>query len=261
MKKKLITLIQNLKKLAPIAVAYSGGLDSRFLCYTAITNNIDVLAVHVKGPHISESETIYAGNWAQKNNLPYLEIDGNPLMSEEVALNSRQRCYYCKKSIFSAIKNVLIINNGQNRLLCDGGNADDLKTFRPGKKAALEACVRSPLEDLTKSEIKKLAELTGLDNSIQKARPCLLTRLNYGIKIEESLLKQIAKCEDEIMNFLANSNLANIDFRLRMLPEPVLHVTELSSYVEKKLKVILQNNKFIDCPITRLPDLSGYFDK
>lgn len=261
MKDKLSILIHNLKELSPMAVAFSGGLDSRFLCYMAIKNNIDILAIHVKGPHISESEDLYAKDWAQKNKLPYLEIYTNPLLIADVAANTHQRCYYCKQNIFSEIKNALAKNNESYRILCDGGNADDLKKFRPGKKAVLEASISSPLEDLSKSEIRTLAELTGMDNPGQKARPCLLTRLNYDMKVEENLLKQISKCEEEIFIFLAENNFANIDFRLRMIPDPILHITELPKDIEKKIKNILEDNNFKNCPVITLHDLSGYFDK
>ena len=90
-----------LRGLPPLAVAFSGGLDSRFLCHAARLCGCDVLALHARGPHIPPEESAQAAQWARENSLPLLLVDFDPLALPEVAANSRERCYGCKKGLIT----------------------------------------------------------------------------------------------------------------------------------------------------------------
>ena len=124
-----------LRGLPPLAVAFSGGLDSRFLCHAARLCGCDVLALHARGPHIPPEESAQAAQWARENSLPLLLVDFDPLALPEVAANSRERCYGCKKGLITTLRMALRETEGERdesrRLLCDGSNADDLRALRP----------------------------------------------------------------------------------------------------------------------------------
>ncbi|MDE5832101.1 MAG: PP-loop family protein, partial [Desulfovibrio sp.] len=112
-----------------IIVAFSGGLDSRFLCHAAALTGGNVLAIHARGPHISPRDSAYAEAWAKKSGAAYKAIRLDPLDLPEVAVNGRSRCYQCKKKLMASLAEAA---RGWNGILCDGGNADDLKEYRPG---------------------------------------------------------------------------------------------------------------------------------
>lgn len=147
-------------------MAFSGGLDSRFLCHAARLCGCDVLALHAAGPHGTQEESRAALQWAQERSLPLVLLNFNPLLLPEVAINSRERCYACKRALIAAMRAALAQRGETARLLCDGSNADDLNAFRPGLRALAEFGVRSPLAEagLSKAEIRTLAGLTDLDN-------------------------------------------------------------------------------------------------
>lgn len=247
-----------------MAIALSGGIDSRFLCHAATLCSSKFIAVHVSGPHIAQDESNFARLWAYSHKLKYLDIHFNPIELPDINNNSPRRCYACKKALLSAIVSSLAQKGLHPDTICDGGNRDDYYSYRPGIRAVAEFGVKSPLAlaSLGKREIYGLAEKTGLDFPRQKARPCMLTRLAYGMKPLAEILRQIAQAESAIQNFLDSENLdAEPDFRLRLAPEPVLHVNMDVSALAAKLKVILATHGFPLCKIETLEKLSGYFDQ
>ena len=100
-------LARVLGALPNMAVAYSGGLDSRFLCHAALLCGCNVLAVHVFGPHIPPQESAGAKVWAQQRGLPLRTAGFDPLALPEVATNSSQRCYGCKTGLVSLLRGEL----------------------------------------------------------------------------------------------------------------------------------------------------------
>jgi uncharacterized protein len=186
--------------MPPLMVAFSGGIDSRFLCHAALLSGCDVLAVHARGPHIPAGESAHALAWAEERGLPLLVVDFDPLSLPEVVTNSRQRCYACKTGLLAAIGKALARAGQQGRVLCDGSNADDLVAYRPGLRALQEADVMSPLAEsgMDKAAIRAAARATGLDDPDQRARPCLLTRLAYGLKPDADVLARLAAAEEAL---------------------------------------------------------------
>lgn len=258
-----IALKNFLRSSGPLAIAYSGGLDSRFLCLAALRESVDVLAIHAVGPHIAPRENEYALEWAAKNSLPCMEINVNPLDETDVANNGRNRCYACKTALFSTLKSKLAGIGKENRLICDGGNADDLKEYRPGLTAVKEAGVISPLAraGMGKALIRECAAGIGMDNPLQKARPCLLTRLAYGIAPARETLLRIACAENDIEEFLEEKGLGERDFRLRLLPRPELHMDMECGNLKAPLGEILKKYGFFPAAIRQMSPLSGFFDK
>ncbi|MFT4300607.1 MAG: PP-loop family protein [Desulfovibrio sp.] len=193
-------LTRILRDLPPLVVALSGGIDSRFLCHAAQLCGCDVLAVHARGPHITAGESAGALSWAERRGLPLLVVDFNPLSLPEVSNNSQERCYACKAGLLAAIGAALAQAGQLGRVLCDGSNADDLNAFRPGLRALKEAGVVSPLAQagMSKATIRNAARATGLDDPGQRARPCLLTRLAYGLEPQKETLARLAAAEEEL---------------------------------------------------------------
>ena len=245
--------------LPRIAVAYSGGLDSRFLCHAALLCGCEVLAVHVFGPHIPPQESAGATAWAQQRGLPLLTARFDPLTLPEVENNSPQRCYGCKTGLVNLLRGELaaIAEQGPGSVLCDGTNADDLQAYRPGLRALEEGRVRSPLAEagLAKTAIREAARATGLDRPDQRARPCLLTRMAYGMRPDAATLKRLAAAEDE----LAEAGTLG-DFRLRLMPEPVLQAENMPDPLRPQVQNILQNHGFWPCKMEIGGSISGFYD-
>jgi len=284
--------------LPRIAVAYSGGLDSRFLCHAALLCGCDVLAVHVFGPHIPPQESAGATAWAQQRGLPLLTARFDPLALPEVENNSPQRCYGCKTGLVSLLRGKLaaIAEDGQGRVLCDGTNADDLQAYRPGLRALEEGRVRSPLAEaeLAKAAIREAARATGLDRPDQRARPCLLTRMAYGMRSDAATLARLAAAEDDLalvggapmqptanhtgyIGHLGHADHADHadhasrvdhteqacllgDFRLRLTPEPVLQTEKMPDPLRPQVQNILQNHGFWPCKMEIGGSISGFYD-
>ena len=240
----------------PLAVAFSGGLDSRFLCFALRRAGCDVLALHATGPHVPQAESAAARCWARAQGLPLLEVRHDPLSLPEVAVNSRERCYACKRALMRRLRDALAAAGGC-RILCDGSNADDLTAFRPGQRAVREAGVLSPLAlaGLHKQELRDLGASWGLDDPQQAARPCLLTRLAYGMSPEPALLARLAAAEADLA---ALPGLG--DFRLRLTPEPVLQAAVLPDGLRPQVMQVLDAHGFGGAGMVE-GTVSGFFDR
>ena len=268
MSEKLELLKQALRICAPdghFALAFSGGLDSRFLAHCAKIFSYAVHLLHISGPHVSAHESIHARHWAQANGFLFTQVHMDPLSAPLVAAGDKRRCYGCKHALFSK----LLQETGHP--LCDGSNASDGNAYRPGAQAARELGVLSPLaiSGLDKNDIHRLAEQTGLDDPWQKARPCLLTRLPYGTQPNAVVLRSLDLGESAIRKCLEQARLPDVDFRLRLTSPDTLELHVLSA--DKPIFALLAWNELItaiakespDLPAPRLvflQTLSGYYD-
>lgn len=257
-----------LSGLPRLAVALSGGLDSRFLCHMALASGCDVIALHGEGPHVPEEESAAAREWARARGLRLLTFVHDPLALPEVAANSRERCYACKRALIAGMRAALAAAGETGRALCDGGNADDQRAFRPGLRAVAEARVRSPLAEagLTKAAIRELARATGLERHDQAARPCLLTRLAYGMRPDAALLARLAAAEAALAALDAADRGARGpeggfgDFRLRLAPGPVLQCVRLPERLAASAGAILAEQGFAPFSVHTGGAVSGFFD-
>ena len=157
-------LEKRLKELGKIAVAFSGGIDSSFLLFSAnkVLGKENVLAIIGNRQMIPRKDYKEAIEFLKENDFNYREIPVDCLEVLEFRENHKDRCYYCKKSIMTKVKQVAR-ENGFN-IVCDGKNVDDTKGYRPGQKATKELGIVSPLEEcgFAKKDIRENAKNLGI---------------------------------------------------------------------------------------------------
>jgi len=194
--KKYHTLRGILDDLQSAVIAFSGGVDSTFLLRVAkdmLTENI--IAVTFRSEIIPQTEIEEAQSLASEFGVKHIIINSAILHHKPFIANDKQRCYYCKKFLFSELSDIAKKNNLKH--IIEGSNADDAHDYRPGSKVLKEMNILSPLAmaGLTKEEIRKLSRKMGLPTWNKPALACLATRIPYGIPISKDKIKRIAECE------------------------------------------------------------------
>lgn len=185
-----------LRSLGSVLVAFSGGVDSSLLLKVAVEVLGDkVLAVIASSPTYHRHDLLEARKLARKLKVRFMVIESDEFQSEEFKKNTLLRCYYCKLSLFSRLKE--IAHQQQLAQVVEGSNLDDELDFRPGKKAIEELGIRSPLKEagLRKKEIRQLAKILGLPNWNKPSMACLASRIPFNQPIEIDLLQRIAQGE------------------------------------------------------------------
>ena len=196
--------LQKLKKILldmkRIVVAYSGGVDSTFLLYMAKStlSRKNVLAVTALSESYPEAEKEKACEIAKSISVDHIIIKSEELSNENFRKNPIDRCYYCKKELFSKLNS--IAKNGGYNFVVDGSTLDDLKDLRYGTKAAKEENVRSPLQEakLNKEKIRGLSKKMGVETWDKPSFACLASRFAYGQEITAAKLKSIEQAEEFI---------------------------------------------------------------
>ena len=191
------------------AIAFSGGVDSSYLLYAALRFGADVTAYFVKTQFQPAFELADARRLAALLGARLRVIELDALADETVRSNPPDRCYHCKKRIFSAIAEAA--GEDGYSLLLDGTNADDSAAERPGMRALTELSVRSPLREcgLTKARIRALSKAAGLFTWDKPAYACLATRVAAGEPLTEEKLARTERAEDFLFS------LGFSDFRVR----------------------------------------------
>jgi len=194
---KLDRLKEILSNTGGCAVACSGGVDSSFLL--AVAREVlgrKCIAVIAGGPIYPAQESAEARRFAAGIGVKALTIESDVLSLASFRENPPDRCYWCKKYLFSKVKEVALAEGFET--VADGTNADDLKDYRPGLRALTELGILSPLKEagLTKSEIRAIAgSKYQLPEADKPAMACLASRVPYGSPITVEKLEQIAGVE------------------------------------------------------------------
>ena len=204
---KLEILKNDIKKLGNLAIAFSGGVDSSLLLKVAADMlGENALALTVKSPYMSLREIDEAIEFTRTYGIRHeiLELDA----PEAVKNNPQDRCYVCKKAVFTRLIELAKHLGFTN--VADGTNKDDLSEYRPGLKAKEELGVLSPLLNLSKFEIRELSRELNLATAEKPSYACLLTRLPHEKEISIDELNLVEAAE----NLLIKSGYANVRARL-----------------------------------------------
>ncbi|MFA4843015.1 MAG: ATP-dependent sacrificial sulfur transferase LarE [Candidatus Omnitrophota bacterium] len=196
---KLRKLQSILKNMGSVLIAYSGGVDSTFLLKVAqdcLGEN--VLAVTADSPTYPKEELNSAIMLAKEIGARHKIIATLETKNINFILNPPNRCYFCKKELFSKLWG--IAKEFKLNFICDATNVSDESDFRPGARARKELKVRSPLEEagLTKAEIRSFSKKLKLKTWDKPALACLASRIPYGIKIRPKVLQRVALAEAQI---------------------------------------------------------------
>ncbi len=204
-------LLDYMRALSRVVVAYSGGVDSAFLLRAAIdaVTAENVLAVIGNSASYPSREFTEAVKLAEELGVEYQVLKTEEMDDKRYAANPNNRCYFCKHELFSQILAVAAAN-GYTAVL-DGNNADDIGDWRPGQQAARELGVRSPLIEvgMTKAEVRELSKKYNLPTWNKPASACLASRIPYNTTITPEKLSMVERAE----NFLRD--LGFIQVRVR----------------------------------------------
>ncbi len=186
-----------ISKAGSAVVAFSGGVDSTFLlkvCRDVLKKN--VLAVTARSETLPVRELEAARELAEKMMAEHIVIDTEELKLPGFSDNPPNRCYMCKTELFSKVRRIADKRN-INRVF-DGCNADDASDFRPGRIAACEMGIQSPLGEagLTKAEIRNLSKMLRLPTWDKPSFACLSSRFPYHSKITVEALRQVENGEN-----------------------------------------------------------------
>jgi uncharacterized protein len=190
-----------LKNLGSAAVAYSGGVDSTFLLKVAYDVLGDkVIAVTAKSSTYPEREFNEAKTYIAQFGAKHVVIVSEELEIEGFSKNPVNRCYFCKKELFTKVREVA--NEYGFAHVLDGSNFDDIGDYRPGMKAAKELEVASPLKlaELTKNDIRELSKQLNIPTWDKPSFACLSSRFPYGNEINVEKLSQVDKAEQFLMD-------------------------------------------------------------
>ncbi len=199
LQEKYAQLQQQLKEMGGCVIAYSGGVDSSFLFAVAVQLLGDrALGVTATSATYPERELREAESLARQLGGRQRTIVSEELDIPGFADNPTNRCYYCKAELFGKLRQIAAAE-GLPYLL-DGSNADDRSDFRPGRQAAAELQVRSPLDEvgLTKNEIRELSRMLQLPTAEKPSFACLSSRFPYGTTITREKLSQVGRAEDAL---------------------------------------------------------------
>ncbi|MBQ9595627.1 MAG: ATP-dependent sacrificial sulfur transferase LarE [Synergistaceae bacterium] len=255
---KLATLREYISSLGSAAVAFSGGVDSTFLLKVAhdVLGSDKVLAVTIDSTFVPARELDESKAFCESNNIPHTVIHVDELSIPGIKENPPNRCYLCKKALFTKILEVAHANNLAHVL--EGSNLDDLGDYRPGLQAIDELGIKSPLRfaGLTKAEIRKFSWELGLKTWDKPSFACLASRFVYGEVLTEKKLRLVERSEQVLLDLgfrqfrvrIHGSDLA----RIELLPEDFAKILEVKT--RTKIYDALKSLGFVYIAL----DLKGY---
>ena len=212
---ELARLQQIIHEAGPAIIAFSGGVDSTFVAAVAFDELRDgALAITGVSPSIPPSEVEEARSLAAQIGIAHELIDTREMDDPDYVKNNPDRCFHCKDELYGRLA-VMAVERGFAAVL-DGCNVDDTGDFRPGRRAASQHGVCSPLLEagLTKAEIRGLSRERGLPTWDKPAMACLSSRIPYGTPVTVQALSSI----DQAEAYLRSLGLRQLRVRHHVLP-------------------------------------------
>lgn len=246
------SLIEFIKKLGPVAVAFSGGVDSSLVAAAAFrAHGGSAVAVTIASELFPDTEAECAAEVAKAIGIRHKIIRVSMLDNESVVSNPPDRCYHCKSEDFSAI--IKAASEEGIKTVLDGTNADDPKGHRPGLKALKEMGIISPLLELgmTKEMVRAAAKELGLPNYERPSSPCLASRFPYGVRLTAERIERVRAAEEfirsigvSVLRVRDHDGLARIEVEPREIPK--LSSGELAKKIVVKLRSLGYNYVTLD---------------
>ncbi len=256
---KLTNMKSEIASLGSALVAFSGGVDSSFLlkvCLDTLAGTGGkVLAVTARSSTYPSSELSEAISLASSMGARHMVIDSEELEIEGFASNPPDRCYHCKNELFGKLLDIAR-KEGLAAIL-DGANADDLRDYRPGSKAAKELGVRSPLKEsgLTKDEIRTFSRDLGLPTWEKPAFACLASRFPYGVTITTEKLTMVELAEKALRELgFRQARVRHHGIVARIELEPELIARAVEPVMAEKIQNALKETGFSYVAV----DILGY---
>ncbi len=253
---KLESLISFLKN-KKVIVAFSGGVDSSLLAFLSKKYGKEALLVTERSVLYLDDEINEAAEFAKKYQIPHIIMDLDPLDDYDFTKNPVNRCYICKKGLYSGI--IKIKEEKNFDIILDGSNLDDLSDFRPGMQALKELNVSTPYIDfkINKEEIRQLSKYHELEVHSKPSMACFASRIPYNQIINEEKLIMVREAEiflrstfklKQLRVRLHDGNLARIELLKEEFPKIIN---------EQTLKLI--NNKFRELGFSYITiDIEGF---
>jgi uncharacterized protein len=259
---KAAALNRLLEELPTLIVAYSGGVDSAYLAWAATQVLGDrALCVTADSPSYPERHRDLATRIARDFGLNHEIIRTDEMSRPEYRANAGDRCYYCKQELYSQL--TAIARRRGIAAIADGSNADDRGDYRPGRKAAREFGVRSPLDDagLTKAEIRELSREAGLPTWDEPASACLSSRIPYFSEVTDEKLRMIEHAEEVLRDLgfrVCRVRHHDTVARLEIAREEIARAVdpEIAERLDRELRAIGYHHVAVDLRGYRLGSLN-----
>lgn len=218
-----------------VALGFSGGVDSAYLLYMGVSAGANLGVYYVKTAFQPSFELKDAKHMANYLGVKLRVLETDILSVPCVAENPGNRCYYCKKALFSLIAKQAVSDGFD--ILADGTNASDDVGDRPGMRALTELSVRSPLREcgLTKEEIRRRSKEANLFTWNKTAYACLATRIPTGTRITAENLQRVEYAEDILFG------MGFSDFRVRLMGNAAklqLPVSQMAAAVNHREEIV-----------------------
>lgn len=194
--KHLDRLKNILRDLGSVLVAFSGGVDSSFLLHLAHEVLGDrAKAITFVSPFLSRQELDRAARFCEERGIKHILLEINPLAIDEIRVNQPDRCYHCKKRVFS--QGLAEAQKMSIPHLVEGTQLSDASDHRPGHRALVELDIRSPLSEagLSKDQVRMLSKKLGLSSWNLPPMACLASRIPYGTPLDLESLARVESAE------------------------------------------------------------------
>lgn len=227
-----------------VCVAFSGGVDSSLLlvmaCEAAKKAGTKVYALTMDTVLHPKADLEIAREVLAHTEAVHQVLTLNELAVPEIRFNPVNRCYLCKKALYSRMLD--FAREKGVEVLLEGSNEDDLHVYRPGLQAVRELGVKSPLAEcgITKAEVRRMAEEYHIPVAFRPSSPCLATRLPYGTEIDLELLKRIDRGETAIremgfgnVRIRVHGEILRLEVDTEQLQKVLEHRTEITATLKK----------------------------